>query len=95
MPTSNTTCLTPGELEKHYIAPFIHRQFPFMPDHIQPHVTVVQPERTRIARNTAGHPLVQPAQYGYTYVYQDGDSKQIVYVLADAQGHILRALTSK
>ncbi|MBN1886360.1 MAG: hypothetical protein JW850_00155 [Thermoflexales bacterium] len=55
----------------------------------------MRPERALIASQMGGRPSALPAQYSYTYVYEDRLLQQIVYVLADAQGTIVRVLTSK
>ena len=87
--------LSPEELERRFIEPFVRRHFPFVPQALRPNIAMVRPGRALIAGRTTGRPAQLPAQYSYTYVCEDGDCRQIIYVLADAQGNILRALTSK
>lgn len=87
--------LSPVEVERLYVGPFVRQHFSCIPHDIRPQVAVVRPERALIASQMGGRPSALPAQYSYTYVYEDRLLQQIVYVLADAQGTIVRVLTSK
>jgi hypothetical protein len=87
--------LSPIEVEKLYVGPFVRQHFPYIPRDIRPEVAAVRPERVLIAGKTGGRLSALPAQYSYTYVHEEGLLRQVVYVLADAQGTIMRVLTSK
>ncbi len=87
--------LSPVEVERLYVGPFVRQHFPCIPHDIRPQVAAVRPERALIAGQAGGRPSALPAQYSYTYVHEEGLLRQIVYVLADAQGTIVRVLTSK
>lgn len=95
MSTSAVHYLAAQELEERYIAPFVRRHFPFLPATLRPQTALVQPERAILRSDTGGQPARQPAQYSYTYVHGDGEFEQVVYILAAADGNILRVLVSR
>ncbi len=66
-----------------------------MPESVCPRVTVIQPERALLKPTLERQLPILPAQYSYTYVYQNGAVRQVVYILATADENILRVLTSK
>ena len=95
MQSSNAELLSPEELERRVVKPFVDQHFPFMSQDVRPQVTLVRPGRALIARRAAARPLSLPAQYSYIYVYEGSNFRQVVYVLADVQGNVLRSITSK
>lgn len=95
MPASVTLYLAARELEERYIAPFVREHFPFLPATLRPQATLVQPERTILKPAAGAQSARQPACYSYTYAYRDGEFDQVVYVLAAADGNILRVLVSR
>ncbi len=94
MLTSNAAYLTPEELERRYIEPFVQEHFPFVPDEVRPQVRVVQGERKLIAA-TVNRPATRPPHYSYTFTYKEGELVQVIYILASADGQILRVLISR
>lgn len=95
MELSDLAHLSSSEVESLHVGPFVRQHFPYIPRDSRPQVTLVRPERALIAGQAGGRPSALPAQYSYTYVHEEGQLRQVIYVLADAQGTIVRVLTSK
>lgn len=95
MPTHTDAPLNCEELERRWVAPFVQRHFPHLPKGARPRVTLVKAARTLIAPEGSGRLPALPAQYSFTYTHEQGELRQVVCVLADAHGAILRVLTSK
>ncbi len=95
MQSPASSFLTPDELEQRHIVPLLRQHFPTLPAKLGLQVTMVQPERVALAQNTSGQPNTLPAQYSYIYTHRNGNCQQVVYILANANGDILRVLISK
>jgi len=87
--------LTPQELEQRIVTPFVRRQFPFMPEDTCSEIELVKPERMAIQRRAGNHSSALPAQYSYTYICTIDACRLVVYILASANGDVLRVLMSK